>query len=317
MMSYRMTRREVMAGMAVAGLSGHAGRVFAAGKGFFGRHDLAIGVQLYTVNDAARADLAATFAKLAGIGYRAVELAGFLGKAPAEIRAAADGAGLTIRCCHIPAQAGRDEVSLSGDLARLAGDLKVLGVDRVVMPMFALPPTARPLKPGEDFIGYMATIAAGFTADDWKANAAFLNEAGAALQREGIALGYHNHNPEFAPIGKTNGFEILMRETEPHIFVEMDAGWVMAAGVDPIALLGRYPGRFRMMHVKDIKRSTRRNFAFRQDPTEVGRGMLPWRRLLPAAYAAGVRDFFVEQEPPFAIDRFEALAISQHYLAGL
>jgi len=314
-MSFEMSRRQMVGGIMAAGLAAPA--LAKTDGGFFRKHGLTMGMQLYTVNEAARADLDGTFAKLAKIGFRAIELPNFLGKSATEIRATADRAGLRITCSHVAAQPGMSDISLSGDLPKLAADLKTLGIDRIAMPLFALPAGARAFRPGEDYLGYIGEIAATLTADDWKRNAAFLNEKSAILKREGIALGYHNHNPEFAPIGSTTGFDILMKETAPDIFVEMDAGWVMAAGVDPIALLGRYPGRFKMMHVKDIKRSTTPNFAFRQDPTEVGRGMIPWKKLLPAAYKAGVRDFFVEQEPPFAIDRFEALAISQRYLAGL
>ena len=75
-------------------------------------------------------------------------------------------------------------------------------------------------------------------------------------------------------------------------------GWVAAAGIDPIALFKRYPGRFRLMHVKDMRASTRPNFQMRQDPAEVGSGVIPGARILPAALTAGVEDFFVEQEPP-------------------
>jgi sugar phosphate isomerase/epimerase len=69
--------------------------------------------------------------------------------------------------------------------------------------------------------------------------------------------------------------------------------------------------------VKDIKADTQANFALKMDPTEVGSGKLDWKKLLPAAYAAGVRGFYVEQEPPFARPRIEAAKISYDYLAGV
>lgn len=314
MMAMEISRRDCVAGLLIAGMN--AGPAMARPSGFFKRHDLPIGVQLYTVAQAAAEDLDGTLRKLAGIGYRSIELAGFLGKPVQEIADAIKRAGMNVTSCHVPAKPGMGDISLSGDIGRLAADLRVLGLSRVVMPMFALPENARAFRPGEDFIGYIVEIATKLTADDWKRNADFLNEKSALLKREGISLGYHNHNFEFAPVDGTTGFDILMKETHPDIFFEMDAGWVMAAGVDPVALLRRYPGRFRMMHVKDIKASTKTNFAFQQDPIEVGQGSLPWSRLLPAAYEAGIRDFFVEQEPPFTRDRFEALAISYKYLAS-
>lgn len=309
-----ISRRQALGIMGVGAI---AVPTYAKAAGFFRRNQLPLGVQLYTVAEAARTDLDAAFARLARIGYRTVELAGFVGKSPAELRDAAGRAGLKIDCCHVPAAAGPGDISLSGDLSRLAADLKILGIERIVMPIFALPASAEPFSPPENFISYIGRMARLFSADDWKRNAAFLNEKAAILRREGIALGYHNHNPEFAPVEKGTGLDILMKETDPAIFFEMDAGWVAAAGIDPIGLLKRYPGRFRMMHVKDIKVSTQSNFILQQDPTEVGSGQIDWKKLLPAAYKAGVRHFYVEQEPPFTRDRFDALEISFKYLSSL
>ncbi len=80
-------------------------------------------------------------------------------------------------------------------------------------------------------------------------------------------------------------------------------------------MFNKDPGRYRLVHVKDIKATTKPNFGLRQDPTEVGSGMIDWPRLLPAAYASGVRGFFVEQEPPFSHPRLESARISHDYLA--
>jgi sugar phosphate isomerase/epimerase len=123
---------------------------------------------------------------------------------------------------------------------------------------------------------------------------------------------------EFAPVGGSSGLEILLKNTDPDfVTFELDVGWVAAAGVDPAAVFAKHKGRFSLMHVKDIKADTKPNFTLQMDPTEVGSGKLPWKTLLPAAYAAGVRGFYVEQEPPFARPRIEAAKISHDYLAGV
>ena len=156
------------------------------------------------------------------------------------------------------------------------------------------------------------------TVADWQACAELLDEKAALLSKGGLRTGYHNHNFEFAPIGDRTGFDILMEATDPQLVTfEMDAGWVAAAGLDPVALLRRYAGRFRLMHVKDIKPSTRANFSLQLDPTEVGSGQMAWAQILPAAYAAGVREFFVEQEPPFSGSRLAAIEKSFQYLMSL
>jgi sugar phosphate isomerase/epimerase len=139
------------------------------------------------------------------------------------------------------------------------------------------------------------------------------------LKSEGLRVAYHNHNVELSPgpEGKS-GLEILLQNTDRDLVsFEMDAGWVAAAGLDPVEVLRRHPGRFELMHVKDIKATTKPNFALQQDPAEVGSGSMNWPRILPAAYAAGVRRFFVEQEPPFTRERLESIGISFSYLNGL
>jgi sugar phosphate isomerase/epimerase len=287
----------------------------AAAAPFFRSHGLPIGIQLYTLGPDAAKDLDGTLKAVAGIGYRTVELAGLLGRSAAEFRAALDRAGLKAPSAHIQARGG--DGSFQGDLGKLADDLKTLGVETAVMPSLYIPERfGMPTAADGGIGGYLKRVAAGMTADDWKMNADYLNSRAAALKPAGIKVGYHNHNFEFAPLGSTNGLEILFANTDPELVTfETDIGWVAAAGVDPYAFLARHKGRVSMMHVKDIKADTRPNFALAMDPAEIGAGKLDWKRLLPEAYAAGVRGFFVEQEPPFTRPRIEAAKISHDFLA--
>ncbi|HXA39887.1 MAG TPA: sugar phosphate isomerase/epimerase [Phenylobacterium sp.] len=282
---------------------------------FFKGNGLPIGLQLYTLGGDLRADVDGMLGQVAKIGYRTVEMAGYLGRTPAELRAAFDKAGLRCTSSHVQARPSGPEPSLA-DVDRLIADAKVIGIEHIVLPMFAIPDhiDMKP-RPGEDRATVMDRLAAQIAADDWKATAELLNAKGRALKAAGLTLGYHNHNVEFAPVGGTTGLEILLKGTDPALVsFEMDVGWVVAAGHDPFALLKAHAGRFKQMHVKDVKASTKPNFAFRQDPTEVGSGIIPWKRLLPAAYAEGVRGFFVEQEPPFERPRIEAARLCFDYL---
>lgn len=316
-----MTRRALLgASLSTAAV---ASTGLAAPKPFFARTHLPIGLQLYTLADQAKADLDGTLKAVADIGFRSIELAGYLGRTPVQLRASLDKAGLTCPAAHVQGRARGGDPALDGDLSRLADDCHVIGIKTVVMPIFYIPDRFD-LKPreGEGFGQLLGRIGAAMTADDWKFNADFLNAKGAILKKAGLRLAYHNHNPEFAPLaggpGGVHGMDILLGQTDPSLVsFEMDAGWVTAAGEDPFALLRAHPGRFRAMHVKDIKATTKPNFALLQDPTEVGKGMIDWKRLLPAAYGAGVRDFFVEQEPPFSRPRLDAVADSFAYLAKL
>lgn len=320
-----LTRRG-MIGAGVAGLGALAlpGVGLAADQPFFARTGLPIGLQLYTLAEQAQADLEGTLKAVAAIGFKSIELAGYAGRTPTQLRAAMDAAGLSTPSAHVQVQAQGGESSLDGDLSRLADEAHVLGVKRIVMPIFYAPARFE-MKPraGEAFGEMLGRVGVAMTADDWKFNADFLNAKGAVLNKAGLKLAYHNHNVEFSPLaggkpGARNGYEILLAQTDPTLVeFEMDAGWVAAAGQDPFALLKAHPGRFTAMHVKDIKASTKPNFVFVQDATEVGSGMIDWPRLLPAAHAAGVTDFFVEQEPPFAHSRLESVGISYGYLSKL
>lgn len=302
-----LSRRGLLAAGAATFGAAFAGAAGAAETPFFQRHKLPVGIQLYSLGPDLAKELDAQLATVAKIGFKSVELAGYLGRTPAELRAAFDKAGLIAPSAHI-APKGANGPSFSGDLAKLADELHVIGVKSAIMPILYIP---------DRFTGADLRQAGGqMTADDWKWNADFLNEKAAVLKKAGIVTGYHNHNFEFAPLGDTTGMEILLKGTDPSLVTfEMDVGWVTAAGHDPFAMLKAYPGRFTQMHVKDIKATTKTNFELRQDPTEVGGGMIDWKRLLPAAYAAGVRGFYYEQEPPFAHARLESAKISYDYLA--
>ncbi|MGH6909957.1 MAG: sugar phosphate isomerase/epimerase family protein, partial [Phenylobacterium sp.] len=251
-------------------------------------------------------------------GYKTVELAGYLGKTPAELRAAFDKAGLSATSSHVQGRPSGTDPSLQ-DVDRLVADAHVIGIKSFVLPMFPIPAHIDMTpKPGDDRRAVLARLAQQMTLDDWKATADLLNTAGAKIQKAGLRLGYHNHNVEFAPSAGTTGMEYLLKNTDPKlVHFEMDVGWVVAAGQDPLALIKAHPGRFKQMHVKDVLATTKPNFVFQQDPTEIGSGMIDWKKLLPAAYAAGIRDFFVEQEAPFAKPRLESIQVSFNYLNGL
>ena len=301
---------------AAAGLGGSS--AMAASEPFFTRTGLPIGLQLYTLGPALKDDLDGQLAQVAKAGYRTVEMAGYLGRTPAELRAAFDKAGLTCPSSHVQARPNSTDPSLA-DLDQLIADARIIGIRHLVLPMFTIPERIlASMTSGDDRRSLFARLGPELTADDWMATADLLNIKGVALLKAGLTLGYHNHNVEFAPKGETTGMEILLKNTDPALVqFEMDAGWVVAAGVDPFALLKAHPGRFRQMHVKDVRATTRPNFAFQQDPTEVGSGIIDWKRLLPASHAAGVRDYFVEQEAPFDRARLESVRISADYLRAL
>src|SRR5512146_163426 len=286
---------------------------------FFAGHDLPIGLQLYTLGEAPYRDLDGTLQTLARIGYRTVEPVGLMRRTASQLRAALDRAGLSCPSTHVPLQADASGgPTLAGDVGKLAADMHRLGVHYVVVSMLALPPRIGGPRQGEDGPRFLGRASRELTADDWRRTAAQLNEKGAALRREGLRLAYHNHNIEFNRYGSKTGYDLLLENTDPEVvWFEMDVGWVAAAGVDPLPLLGAHRRRFRLMHVKDLKASTIPNTVFRMDPADVGAGSIDWKKVLPSAYEAGVRYFYVEQEPPFAEPRMDAARNDYEYLAGV
>lgn len=290
-----------------------------ASKGFFADRKLRVGLQLYMLGEAWRDDTERTLQRVARIGYREVELPVLMPGTAKQLRDAADRAGLVIGSVHVPAEPYPEGVpgagmhTLAGDPKQLAKDLRILGANSVVVPLPPMPNVAQ--LPGEELPDMLLRSVMLAGGGHWKKLAALFNQRGEALLAEGIHLSYHNHNFEFAPIGDTNGWEILVAETDPKLLsFEFDVAWTAAAGVDPLPLLRRHAGRFRQLHVKDILPSSKPNFRLQVETTEVGSGRLDWKQLLPAAYDAGVRQFYVEQEPPYLMDRFDAIAKSFAYL---
>jgi sugar phosphate isomerase/epimerase len=310
-----LSRRNLLsAGAAAAIGAGLPAGPSRAATPFFQRTGLPIGLQLYTLGPEVAANLDGALAAVAAIGFRAVQPSSYFGRTPAELRAAIDRAGLMCRSVHI------QPPRLDDDLNRMAADIRTLGATEAALSVPAIPARLGSAPaPGENGGAFLRRVTAQLTADDWKMNADLLNAKGAVLKKAGVALGYHNHNFEFAPLaGGATGFEVLLCSTDPALVsFELDVGWAAAAGVDPLALLARHKGRFSLMHVKDLRASTRPNYALQMDPTEVGAGTVDWARVLPAGYAAGVRGFYVEQEPPFALPRLESAKISHDYLARL
>jgi sugar phosphate isomerase/epimerase len=310
-----LSRRDFLAAATFLGAAQAIGA--ADSRPFFRRTGLPIGLQLYTVGDDLKRDFAGTLAAVSKIGYRTVELAGLADHTVEDWRQALAKVRLKCPSIHIPPHS-KSSLNLD-ELGTLAEAAHTLGIGTVVCPMFNIPErfSLTPL-PGESPAKMAARLGASMTADDWKSNADYFNKKAAALKPYGLRFAYHNHNVEFAPVAGSTGLALLIQDTDPSLVsFEMDAGWVVAAGADPLALLAEHPERFSAMHVKDVKASTHPNFSFEQDPCEVGQGIIDWKTLLAKAYQANVRQFYVEQEPPFSRPRLESVAISFNYLNAL
>lgn len=250
------------------------------------------GIQLYTVGKELMQDLQGTLAKLAAIGYRTVESAGMAGKTAADFRQALDAAGLKCPSSHLFLSPGQTT-------QQYFDDVKILGSDYVVSSVVIKPNSN--IKSVDDYIKLIATM----TQDDFKKMAAELNTMATQAKSVGLQFAYHNHNMEFRKWsdGSTT-YEILMAETDPSLVkIELDCGWADLGGHSPLELFKKYPGRFRMLHIKDFVAVPHPIVSLdpRSNPewTELGKGHINYRTILAAAPAAGVEFIFVEQEPPY------------------
>lgn len=308
----RISRRDFVggAGRAALGAGALATLVQSAGADPLG---LPIGLQLYTVQDRIQADFDGTIRQVAAIGYRAVETNLTLaGRGPRELRLSFESLGLDWKSAHVGG------AELQGDLQKTIDQARDAGLDYLVC---AFPIVLRPERfqpPAKDLGGFVMDVAHGFTLDDWKANADLFNKIGEQSWKAGIQFAYHNHNIEFRKFGATTGYEELLRRTDPRLVkLELDCGWMVSAGQDPVEYLARYPGRYVMLHIKDLKPGTPPNTELKMQGTEIGSGIIDWPRLFAAAKKAAIAGYYVEQEPPFARSSLESVRIDFEYLHRL
>jgi sugar phosphate isomerase/epimerase len=271
----------------------------------------ATGIQLYTVGKELQEDMAGTLAKVAAIGYRTVESAGLAGKPAAEFRKSLDDAGLKCPSSHLFLSPGQTAQQYFEDVSTLGSEYAVSSV--------VIKPNAN-VKSADDFIKLIAAM----TQDDFKKMAGELNTMASQAKSAGLQFAYHNHNLEFRKWSDgTTTYDTLMVETDPALVkIELDCGWADLGGHPPLELFKKYPGRFRMLHIKDFAPVTQPVVTLdpRTNPewTELGKGHIDYRAILAAAPAAGVEHIFVEQEPPFTkFTALEAAKVDYDYLRSI
>ena len=146
--------------------------------------------------------------------------------------------------------------------------------------------------------------------DDFKKIAARLNQAAELCKVSGLKLAYHNHDFEFKPYGTTNGYTIMLKETDPDLVkFEMDLYWVVRSGNDPVKLFNAYPGRFTMWHIKDMDKKDRTL------NTEVGNGSIDFKSIYKHAELAGLKHAYLEQENNYVPDAIHSIKESYVYMS--
>ncbi len=261
-----------------------------------------VGLQLYTVRDLMKKDFEGTIAKVAQIGYKELEFAGYFAKSPQEVRAILDGNKLTSPSEHVPYDTIEKKWPETLEAAH------TIGQTFIVCPWI--------------------DVSQRKEGDGWKHAAEAFNRAGEAAQKAGIQFAYHNHAFEFEPSDTLGGkmpYDFLLENTDPKLVkMEMDLCWITVGGQDPVKYFDRYPGRFPLVHVKDwtTKGPGGNDYGGATGAskksghmTDVGQGEIDFKRIFAQSGKAGIEHYFVENDEPKS--PFDDLKISYDYLAKL
>jgi sugar phosphate isomerase/epimerase len=233
------------------------------------------GVVSYTFRNEFAKDVPGTLDKIKGMGITNIEFSSLFGKTPGELRSMLDARGM--QCTSLGV--GYDDLLKDAD--------KVIS-------------TAKTLD--AEFVRVASIPHAGnfddLDAGSVKKAAIDFDTFGKKLYENSLTFCYHNHGPEFKPAGELGSgtfFDYLVQKTNPkYVSFEMDALWVYWPGQDPVALLKKYPERFKLMHVKNVKKGITRGTSPVNVP--VGDGQINMTAVLRAAQNTAVKYFYIEDE---------------------
>lgn len=250
-----------------------------------------VGLQLYTLRDVVKDDVAGTFKKIAAAGYGELEMFGlakdntFFGLPVSKVATLLKENNLLSPSGHYMPEDFLFKNGNGDDVKNLCDVGHQLKNDYIIIP--SLSPDHRK------------------NINQYKVLAEKLNKAGEIVKAAGLQLAYHNHDFEFADFGGQSGYDILLKDTDANLLkMEMDIYWVVRAGYDPLKLFKEHPGRFHLWHVKDMdKKDPSKN-------TEICNGSIDFKKIFKAAKLAGAKHFIMEQENNYKPDYFGSIESS-------
>jgi len=256
---------------------------------------MGVGLQLYTIRDAMAADIPGSLKKVSDLGYKYLEMASyadgnFYGMAPKEFQKIVEDLGMKIVSSHTSVEA---EGITTASAQKMADAHAEIGVEFCVQPWIE--------EKDRNIETYKRMIA------EW-------NKVGEIMKNVGIQFGYHNHNFEFLPTdGMVPYYDIFMKEMDADLItMELDCYWATKAGQDPMEMFNKYPGRFQLLHFKDMAAAVTEPFytVDKDDITSVGAGLIDYKRIYNARETAGMKYFFVEDDNQGNGQPFEGIKIS-------
>jgi sugar phosphate isomerase/epimerase len=245
-----------------------------------------IGLELYAVRRAMRADPERTLAAIRDIGYTDVELLwsfGNFGRTTEQVHDALRATGLRAPSAHIAPR------TIERDWERSLETARLLGHEYLIVP--SLPAETKD------------------SLDAWRSWADRFNRAGATARSAGVWLAFHNEPDHMKPIDGTVPYDVFVERLDPTVVrLQLDVGNMLMGGGDPFAYFDRYRDRYGSFHLKDVARD-------RSHDTEIGAGTFDFRRFLRAVPRLAEKPCFVEQEG--ATDELASARASWRWLHGL
>lgn len=244
-----------------------------------------LGVQLYSFREQMLEDATGTLELIADLGFSEVESARsskglYYGLTPSEMKAVCKDLGLILRSGHVHLDDQWQQT-----LAQAA-------------------------EAGQEYVVCSTMPSNGQTIDNYQRVADAFNQAGEDCAAMNMKFGYHNHEYEFEQDKGRILFDVLLEETDPAlVHMELDLGWVVAAGQDPQDYFKRYPGRFPLWHLKDMD-------LWENESTEFGKGGLDIAAMMKSRQSSGVKHIFIEQEE-YASSPAESMRHNLDYLRNL
>jgi len=243
-----------------------------------------VGVQLYSVRKEMLSDATGTLKKLGQMGYQEIESAqsekgNYYGLAPKEIKKILSDQGMYLRSGH---------THIDNNWQRSIDEAAEAGQEYIICSVLPSP---------------------GQTVANYQKSADMFTQAGEQCKKSGILFGYHNHSSEFESVDGQVLYDVLLNRVNPDlVHMEMDLGWVIAAGKDPFVYFDKFPGRFPLWHLKDMNLTEKKSVEF-------GKGSVGITDLLKHAKQAGMKYYFVEQEE-YAVNAFDSLEYDYNWLAA-
>lgn len=246
------------------------------------------GLQLYTLRDVLPKDPKGVLTQVAGFGYKQIESyegpqGMFWGMGNTGFKTLMDDLGMTIVSSHC---------DINKDFERKAAEAAAIGMKYLICP----------------WLGPQKTL------DDFKRHAEAFNQRGEVCKKAGLRFAYHNHDYSFVPLEGQLPQDVLMQNTDKDLVdYEMDIYWVVAAGQDPEAWFKKYPGRFRLSHIKDRKQNV--PLAEKDNVSVVvGTGAINFPAVLKTGAENGLKHFIIEQEAYEGTTPMQAVKANADYM---